>query len=369
MTEHQQKHGRVFMKLFPKSPRRAVPRPQVGLSASSNTLARFERCELAPLCPQNKCQAGVFDVINTSSYELAMAVIICLNVVVVTLESAATSETMYNVLAYADLTFIIIFLLEFIFKVVAFRQHYFKDGWNMVDFIILPIQITGRFSARRPKVHPTILLKPSLSLPGLFIGDLLWLYFWPPSIFVYLRLFRLCRVLHVFPVTRSLRKVLLALVKSVPALFNIAFVLLLVTAVFSLIGMFNFAYVKGGAIDDLFNFETFCSGVVCLFMTSTTAEWGGLLLPILRRPPDCDPFVEEPGTGAVGDCSSPTLGVAFFAAYIFLTFLLLVQLYITVVMEIINSEDTEELCDDDLENFCATWMKFDPDGTQLIPYR
>lgn len=202
----------------------------------------------------------------------------------------------------------------------------------------------------------------SLSLSGVFIEELMYYYIFPAPTFAFLRLFRVCRVLHAIPLTRRIRKLLLAFVKSVPALFNLAFVLFLVMAIFSLIGQFNFAYVKKEAeIDDLFNFETFWSSLICMFMTSSTARWSGLLLPIMSTPPDCDPFD--------GDCGSPALGVAFFTAYIVLSFLLLIQLYITVVMVIINSEDAEALCDNDLQNFCKTWMKFDPDGTQLIPYR
>lgn len=200
------------------------------------------------------------------------------------------------------------------------------------------------------------------------MADLMAVYFWPEPLFVILRLFRMCRVLHVIPLTRRIRKVLLAFVKSLPALFNIAFVLLLVMVIFSLIGMFNFSNVKKeAAIDDVVNFETFFSSMVCLFLTSSTADWGGLLISIMNKAPDCDPFLEHPGTN--GDCSSLIPGVAFFSTYIILSFLLLIQLYITVVMEIINSEDTEALCDNDLQDFCKIWKKFDPDGTQLIPYR
>ncbi|CAG05621.1 unnamed protein product, partial [Tetraodon nigroviridis] len=312
MTQHQQKCSRALMKLFPRSPCRAVPRPQ------------------------NKCQAGVFDVMNTSCYEIVMAALICLNVLLLVLETVDTTETMYTALHWIYFIFIIIFLLECIFKLVAFRQHYFKDGWNILDFVVVLLQILGKFY---------------------------------PDTLAFLRLFRVCRVLHVIPVTRRIRKVLLAFLKSVPALFNIAFVLLVVMVVFSLIGMFNFAYVKKAAlIDDVFNFETFCSSMICLFMTSTSAGWGSLLRPFMNSPPDCDPFAEHPGSDVVGDCSTPIAGVAFFASYIILSFLLLIQLYITVVMEIINSEDTETLCDDDLQNFCKTWMTFDPDDTQLIPY-
>lgn len=162
----------------------------------------------------------------------------------------------------------------------------------------------------------------------------------------------------------------MAFVKSLPALLNIAFVLFLTMVVYSLIGMFNFAYVKKDfEIDDFFNFKTFCSSFICMFMTSTTTVWDGLLLPIMNRPPSCDPFAEHPGSDVTGDCSSPILGIVFFSTYLLLTFLLLIQLYITVALEIINSEDTEGLSDIDLQRFCNTWKRFDPDGTDLIPYR
>lgn len=203
----------------------------------------------------------------------------------------------------------------------------------------------------------------------MFIADLL-LYFLSPSIFLLLRLFRITRVLHFIPWTRRIRKLLLAFVKSLPALFNIAFVLFITMVVFSLIGMFNFAYVKKEfGINDLFNFETFCSSLICMFMTSTTTTWDSLLLPIMNRPPLCDPFAEHPGSDVIGDCSSPALGVAFFTTYLLLTFLLLIQLYITVASEIVSSEDTEGLSDIDLQRFCDTWKTFDPDGTGLISYR
>lgn len=228
----------------------------------------------------------------------------------------------------------------------------------------------GSFQYLTGLYHDFTLNVSSLSFAGVSLAEFMRYYFWPAPAFVFLRLFRICRILHVVPLTRRIRKVLLAFVTSVPALFNIAFLLLLVMVIFSLIGMFNFAYVKKkAAVDDLFNFETFCSSMICLFMTSTTAEWAGLLLPIMNNPPDCDPSMEHPGTNVVGDCGSPILGVAFFTTYIIVSFLLLILLYITVVMGIINSEDTEALCDDDLQNFGKTWMRFDPDGTQLIPYR
>lgn len=82
---------------------------------------------------------------NSSWYEVVMVVLICLNVVVLLVESWDDSSEKYHVLNLIQFVFILIFLVEFIFKVIAFRQHYFKDGWNIIDFVVLLIQITGKF--------------------------------------------------------------------------------------------------------------------------------------------------------------------------------------------------------------------------------
>lgn len=100
---------------------------------------------LSSLCPQNQCQAGLFDVLNSSCYEIVMVVLICLSVVVLMVEFLDQSPTMYEALFWMRIIFIIIFLLECIFKVIAFRQHYFMDGWNIVDFVVLLVQIVGKF--------------------------------------------------------------------------------------------------------------------------------------------------------------------------------------------------------------------------------
>lgn len=83
--------------------------------------------------------------LNSSCYEIVMVVLICLSVVVLMVEFVDQSPTMYEALFWMQFIFIIIFLLECIFKVIAFRQHYFMDGWNIVDFVVLLVQIVGKF--------------------------------------------------------------------------------------------------------------------------------------------------------------------------------------------------------------------------------
>lgn len=191
-----------------------------------------------------------------------------------------------------------------------------------------------------------------------------------PFIFPLLRLARICRLLYVIPPARGIRKLLLGFVTSLPALFNIVIVLLLLNVSFSIFGMFSFGHVKEGAtLDDMYNFKTFRNSMICMFMVSVSGGWGGLLYPMLNTLPDCDPYQENPGLAVVGDCVSPTLGIIFFSTYVTLTFLLAICLFITVILGTYNCEGTEILSDKDLQKFHNTWMKYDPDASQFMPYR
>lgn len=78
-----------------------------------------------------------------------MAIVICLNVVLLMVETDQISMQAEIILYWSHLVFILIFLIEFILKIIALRQHYFTDGWNVLDFLVLIFTIVGE-SARFP---------------------------------------------------------------------------------------------------------------------------------------------------------------------------------------------------------------------------
>lgn len=208
---------------------------------------------------------------------------------------------------------------------------------------------------------------------GLLLADIIEKYFVSPTLFRVIRLARIGRVLRLIRGAKGIRTLLFALMMSLPALFNIGLLLFLIMFIFSIFGMSNFAYVKKeGLIDDMFNFETFGNSMICLFMITTSAGWDGLLSPIMNTPPDCDPNIENPGTTIRGNCGSPAIGIVFFSTYIIMSFLVVVNMYIAIILENFNvatEESTEPLCEDDFEMFYETWEKFDPDASQFIQYR
>uniref|UniRef100_A0A8C1IEN5 Sodium channel protein n=1 Tax=Cyprinus carpio TaxID=7962 RepID=A0A8C1IEN5_CYPCA len=326
MTEEQKKYYNAMKKLGSKKPPKPIPRPS------------------------NKIQGVVFDFITKQFFDIFIMVLICLNMVTMMIETDDQSAEKEDILYQINLFFIIIFTGECILKMFALRHYFFTIGWNVFDFVVV-----------------------ILSIAGLMLSDIIEKYFVSPTLFRVIRLARIGRVLRLIRGAKGIRTLLFALMMSLPALFNIGLLLFLIMFIFSIFGMSNFAYVKKQAgIDDIFNFETFGGSIICLFEITTSAGWDGLLLPILNSgPPDCDPDIENPGTDVRGNCGNPGMGIMFFCSYIIMSFLVVVNMYIAIILENFNvaqEESGDPLCEDDFTMFDETWEKFDVDGTQFIEY-
>ncbi|KAK1160338.1 sodium channel protein type 4 subunit alpha B-like [Acipenser oxyrinchus oxyrinchus] len=326
MTEEQKKYYNAMKKLGSKKPQKPIPRPQ------------------------NKIQGLVFDFISRQAFDIFIMVLICLNMVTMMVETDDQSTEKEEILYYINLVFIVVFTAECVLKMFALRHYFFTMGWNIFDFVVV-----------------------ILSVVGIMLADIIEKYFVSPTLFRVIRLARIGRVLRLIRGAKGIRTLLFALMMSLPALFNIGLLLFLVMFIYSIFAMSNFAYVKHeSGIDDIFNFETFGNSIICLFQITTSAGWDGLLNPILNSgPPDCDPTIDHPGSDVKGNCGNPGMGMMFFTSYIIVTFLVVVNMYIAIILENFNvatEESGEPLCEDDFEMFYETWEKFDPDATQFIEY-
>ncbi|XP_034548261.1 sodium channel, voltage gated, type VIII, alpha subunit b [Notolabrus celidotus] len=325
MTEEQKKYYNAMKKLGSKKPQKPIPRPQ------------------------NSFQGMVFDFVTQQVFDISIMMLICLNMVTMMVETDDQSKETEEVLYWVNFVFIVVFTCEFVLKLFALRHYYFTNGWNIFDVVVV-----------------------ILSIVGMFLADLIEKYFVSPTLFRVIRLARIGRILRLIKGAKGIRTLLFALMMSLPALFNIGLLLFLVMFIFSIFGMSNFGYVKHGAgIDDMYNFETFGNSMIILFMITTSAGWDGLLLPILNYPPDCDPLLENAGTPATGDCGNPSVGIFFFVMYIIISFLIVVNMYIAIILEnfsVATEESADPLSEDDFETFYEIWEKFDPDASQFITY-
>ncbi|XP_007110554.2 sodium channel protein type 5 subunit alpha [Physeter macrocephalus] len=325
MTEEQKKYYNAMKKLGSKKPQKPIPRPL------------------------NKYQGFIFDIVTKQAFDVTIMFLICLNMVTMMVETDDQSPEKVNILAKINLLFVAIFTGECIIKMAALRYYYFTNSWNIFDFVVV-----------------------ILSIVGTVLSDIIQKYFFSPTLFRVIRLARIGRILRLIRGAKGIRTLLFALMMSLPALFNIGLLLFLVMFIYSIFGMANFAYVKWEAgIDDMFNFQTFANSMLCLFQITTSAGWDGLLSPILNTgPPYCDPNLPN-SNGSRGNCGSPAVGILFFTTYIIISFLIVVNMYIAIILEnfsVATEESTEPLSEDDFDMFYEIWEKFDPEATQFIEY-
>ncbi|XP_045150917.1 sodium channel protein type 5 subunit alpha isoform X1 [Echinops telfairi] len=325
MTEEQKKYYNAMKKLGSKKPQKPIPRPL------------------------NKYQGFIFDIVTKQAFDVTIMFLICLNMVTMMVETDDQSPEKINILAKINLLFVGIFTGECIVKMAALRHYYFTNSWNIFDFVVV-----------------------ILSIVGTVLSDIIQKYFFSPTLFRVIRLARIGRILRLIRAAKGIRTLLFALMMSLPALFNIGLLLFLVMFIYSIFGMANFPYVKWEAgIDDMFNFQTFANSMLCLFQITTSAGWDGLLSPILNTgPPYCDPNLPN-SNGSRGNCGSPAVGILFFTTYIIISFLIVVNMYIAIILEnfsVATEESTEPLSEDDFDMFYETWEKFDPEATQFIEY-
>lgn len=149
--------------------------------------------------------------------------------------------------------FAAIFTIEAIIKITAFGKLYFKDNWNVFDFII----VVGTAIA--------IILSNSISIA---IG---------PQTSI-LRAFRIGRVFRLIKKAKSLKMIFNTMVITIPALANVGGLLLLLLYMYSVLGVFIFAATKlNNALTEHANYQNFGSAFLALVRISTGEAWNELL--------------------------------------------------------------------------------------------
>ncbi|XP_045043336.2 sodium channel protein type 7 subunit alpha isoform X3 [Desmodus rotundus] len=297
--------------------------------------------------PGNKFRRFIFDLVTSQVFNIISMVLICFQAITIMIQSDEQSEQMDIALSWINFAFVVLYAAECVLKLLSFRCNYFTIGWNIFDFMVVVFSITGLF----------------LPLVGFYLV--------PPS---FVQLILLSRIIHILRPGKGpkvIHDLLLPLMLSLPALLNISLLIFLVMFMYAIFGMYNFAYVKKEAgINDVSNFETFGSSMLCLFQVTIFAGWDGMLNAIFNsKLSGCDPEKINPGTQVRGDCGNPSVGIMYFVSYILISWLIIVNMYIVFVMEFLNiasKKKARTLSEDDFRKFFQVWTRFDPDRTQYI---
>ncbi|XP_031337062.1 sodium channel protein para isoform X6 [Photinus pyralis] len=322
MTEDQKKYYNAMKKMGSKKPMKAIPRPKW------------------------RPQAIVFEIVTNKKFDMIIMLFIGLNMLTMTMDHYQQAQTFTDILDWLNTIFICIFSTECLMKIFALRYHYFTEPWNLFDSVVV-----------------------IFSILSLVLSDIIAKYFLSPTLLRVVRVAKVGRVLRLVKGAKGIRTLLFALAMSLPALFNICLLLFLVMFIFAIFGMSFFMHVKEkSGVDDVYNFKTFGQSMILLFQMSTSAGWDGVLDGIINEEECKEPNLE---IGETGNCGNSTIGIAFLLSYLVISFLIVINMYIAVILEN-YSQATEEvqegLTDDDYDMYYEIWQQFDPEGTQYIRY-
>lgn len=192
-----------------------------------------------------------------------------------------------------------------------------------------------------------------------------------PTIIRIVRVFRIGRVLRLVKSARGIRTLLFSLFVSLPALFNIALLLIMVMFIYSIIGMSFFADVPGfSGIDDVFNFKTFPNAMMTLFQITTTAGWNGVLDGLANNPNCPGPNEDRKDErGRPVSCPGTTLAIVYLCSFLVISSLVIVNMYIAVILENFSqaTEDVQQgLTQDDFDIFYEKWENYDTKARGFI---
>ncbi|XP_066996031.2 sodium channel protein 60E-like [Anabrus simplex] len=322
LTESQKHYYTAMKKLGRKKPQKVIKRPM------------------------NQFLAMFYDLSNSRRFEIAIFVLIFLNMLTMGIEHYNQPHAIFFVLEVSNAFFTTVFGLEALVKIIGLRYHYFTVPWNLFDFLLVVASILG-----------------------ILMEDIMIDFPVSPTLLRVVRVFRIGRILRLIKAAKGIRKLLFALVVSLPALFNIGALLALITFIYAIIGMSVFGHVKQqGALDDMVNFETFGRSMQLLFRLMTSAGWNDVLESLMIQPPHCNPhFNNQPN----GDCGYPLLAITYFTSFIIISYMIVINMYIAIILENFNQAHQEEeigIVEDDLEMFYIRWSKYDPHATQFIRF-
>ncbi len=208
--------------------------------------------------------------------------LIVVNAIILGLETEpAIMASFGQILVAVDHSILAVFVIEILLRIYAHRLRFFRDPWSLFDFAVVGIALV-------PASGP----------------------------FAVLRALRVLRVLRILTIVPSMRRVVGALLDSIPGLSSIALVLLLLYYVFAVIAtkLFgtNFPQWFGSIGESLYS----------LFQIMTLESWSmGIVRPVMEVHPNA---------------------WIFFVIFILIATFTMLNLFIAIIVNAMHSFTEEE---------------------------
>uniref|UniRef100_A0A452T298 Voltage-dependent L-type calcium channel subunit alpha n=1 Tax=Ursus maritimus TaxID=29073 RepID=A0A452T298_URSMA len=325
--------------------------------------ARPLRCYI----PKNPYQYQVWYVVTSSYFEYLMFALIMLNTVCLGMQHYNQSEEMNHISDILNVAFTIIFTLEMVLKLMAFKARgYFGDPWNVFDFLIV---IGSIIDVILSEIDTFLASSGGLYCLGGGCGNV------DPDesariSSAFFRLFRVMRLIKLLSRAEGVRTLLWTFIKSFQALPYVALLIVMLFFIYAVIGMQMFgkiAMVDGTQINRNNNFQTFPQAVLLLFRCATGEAWQEILLACSygKR---CEPGSDY-APGEEYTCGT-SFAYYYFISFYMLCAFLIINLFVAVIMDNFDylTRDWSILGPHHLDEFKAIWAEYDPEAKGRIKH-
>ncbi len=235
------------------------------------------------------------NIIENKYFVTFITLVIIINAITLGLETSKNIKTDYGVyLSLIDKIALTIFTIELLAKIFVYKFKFFRDGWNIFDFIIVVVSLipaSGPFSV--------------------------------------LRAFRIFRTLRLLSIVPSMKRIIQAIFISIPGILSVGTIIILIFYISSVLTTTFFG-------DKFYEwFGTVGNSMYTLFQIMTLESWSmGIVRPVMKEFP---------------------LAWLFFVPFILVTTFAVLNLFIGIIVDamqqIANDENTEDkLSEKELHN-------------------
>ena len=186
------------------------------------------------------------NIIENKYFVTFITVVIIINAITLGLETSKNIKNEYGVyLSLIDTIALIIFTIELLAKISVYKLRFFRDGWNVFDFIIVVVSLipaSGPFSV--------------------------------------LRAFRIFRTLRLLSIVPSMKRIIQAIFISIPGILSVGTIIILIFYISSVLTTTFFG-------DKFYEwFGTVGNSMYTLFQIMTLESWSmGIVRPVMKEFP------------------------------------------------------------------------------------
>nr|CAA48041.1 brain calcium channel BII-2 [Oryctolagus cuniculus]prf//2011160B Ca channel BII-2 [Oryctolagus cuniculus] len=301
--------------------------------------------------PQNRhtFQYRVWHFVVSPSFEYTIMAMIALNTVVLMMKYYSAPCTYELALKYLNIAFTMVFSLECVLKVIAFGfVNYFRDTWNIFDFITVIGSITEIVLTDSKLVNTT----------GFNMS--------------FLKLFRAARLIKLLRQGYTIRILLWTFVQSFKALPYVCLLIAMLFFIYAIIGMQVFGNIRldeESHINRHNNFRSFFGSLMLLFRSATGEAWQEIMLSCLGEK-GCEPDTTAPSGQQESERCGTDLAYVYFVSFIFFCSFLMLNLFVAVIMDNFEylTRDSSILGPHHLDEFVRVWAEYDRAACGRIHY-